>query len=93
MGEEGPRELPAPTMWSVLRALELAEQEALHPGYIDSLIARLGSEALRASVITLRGSNAAPAVLEAQADALVWLTALAPLLRAEAARAKRKHKG
>lgn len=95
MGDEltrAPKALPPPSMLTAVAAVALAELEGEFPGLIDRMIVRLGSEALRSSVIRLRGDRAAPAVLEAQADALAWLLALAPLLRAEAVRSRRKRR-
>lgn len=87
-----PADIPPPTMLTVIAGIALAELEVEFPGLMDRMIRRLGSETLHASVIRLRGARAAPAVIEAQAEALAWLTALAPLLRAEVARPKRKRR-
>ncbi len=80
-----------PTMVMALMATLLAELEAETPGLVDRLIMRLSSDALRAQVVRLRGAKTTPAILEAQSDALAWLTALAPFMRArEAKKGKRR---
>lgn len=84
--------MPDPSMISVIAALSLAELETEHPGFIDRIIARLSSDALRSQVISLRGERAAPAVIDAQKAAFVWLSALAPLLRAAEAPKKRRRR-
>lgn len=92
MSDETPRapDIPAPTMLTVIAGIALAELEVEFPGLMDRMIRRLGSESLQASVIRLRGERAAPAIIEAQAEALVWLAALAPLLRIEIKRKGRR---
>lgn len=77
-------------MLGVVVALGLAEIETEMPGFLDRLIARLSSETLRSQVIRIRGARAAPAVIEAQQEALLWLSTIAPLLRGAEAPKKRR---
>lgn len=85
-------QLPKPTMLSVIVALGLAEIEAEMPGFLDRLIARLSSDALRSQVVRIRGERARPEIIEAQETALLWLTTLSPLLRGTEAPKKRRRK-
>ncbi len=84
--------LPTAPMLLEVAAVALAELEGEHPGLIDRMIARLSWTSLRATVAQVRAPTGDDVVVHAQHDALVWLTTIAPLLRADTPRGKHKHR-
>lgn len=87
-----PPELPAPTMLSVIVALSLIGIEDQIPGFTDRLITQLSAARLRSEVVRLHGPRRLPAVIEAQEQALMWLSAIKPFIAPERNIAERKRK-
>ena len=75
--------LPEPMFVEMALGSLLAELEPAHPGITQRMLARIEREAIRASVIRLRGHSPSASARKALDMAARWLTGVAMLVDAE----------